>query len=51
MEAVRESASLSAEDALEKGVIDLIADDIPQLLRRINVRQVKINGKSNDFFP
>ena len=45
MEAVRESASLSAEDALEKGVIDLIADDIPQLLRRINVRQVKINGQ------
>lgn len=45
MEAVRESASLSAKDALEKGVIDFIADDIPQLLRRINVRQVKINGQ------
>jgi len=43
--AVRESASLSAEDALEKEVIDLIAADIPQLLKRINLRQVKVLGQ------
>lgn len=41
-EAVRESASLSAQDALEKDVIDLIATDIPELLKRINLRQVKV---------
>jgi membrane-bound serine protease (ClpP class) len=46
MSAVRDSASLSAEDALEKGVIDLIANDIPQLLRRIHVKQVKANGQT-----
>ena len=44
-EAVRESASLSAVDALEKGVIDLIADDIPQLLKRLNLRSVKVLGQ------
>ncbi len=46
-EAVRKSASLSAEDALEKGVIDLIAVDIPQLLRRINMRSVKLLGEEH----
>lgn len=44
-EAVRESASLSAVDALEKGVIDLIADDIPQLLKKIHLRSVKVLGQ------
>jgi membrane-bound serine protease (ClpP class) len=43
--AVRESASLSAQDALEKGVIDLIAVDIQTLLKRINMRQVKVLGQ------
>ncbi len=43
--AVRESASLSAQDALEKGVIDLIAVDIPELLNRINLRKVKLLGQ------
>jgi len=44
-EAVRESASLSAQDALEKGVIDLMATDIPELLKHINTRQVKVLGQ------
>jgi len=43
--AVRESASLSAQDALEKGVIDLIAVDIQSLLKRINLREVKVFGQ------
>ena len=47
--AVRESASLSAEDALAKGVIDLIAIDIPELLNRINLRQIKILGKKTQL--
>jgi membrane-bound serine protease (ClpP class) len=46
-EAVRESASLSAIDALEKGVIDLIADDIPQLLKKIHLRSVKVLGQKH----
>lgn len=40
--AVREAASLSAEQALAKGVIDLIAPDIPTLLQRINGMKVKM---------
>ncbi len=43
--AVRESASLSAQEALEKGVIDLIAVDIQSLLKRINLREVKVFGQ------
>jgi len=43
--AVRESASLSARDALAKGVIDLIAVNIAELLKKINNRQVNILGQ------
>lgn len=42
--AVREAASLSAEDALEKGVIDLMADDTTQLLGQIHGRKVEVLG-------
>jgi len=38
--AVREGESLSAEAALERGVIDVMADDIPGLLKAINGRTV-----------
>lgn len=38
--AVREGASLSAERALEQKVIDLIAADIPDLLKQIDGRKV-----------
>jgi len=38
--AVRESASISAEKALELKVIDLIAVDLPDLLKQLNGRQV-----------
>ena len=44
--AVREAASLSAEDALEQQVIDLIAVDLPDLLARLDGREVAMmNGK------
>jgi membrane-bound serine protease (ClpP class) len=46
-EAVRESASLSAQDALEKNVIDIIAVDMQTLLKRINLRKVKVLGQEH----
>ncbi len=46
-EAVRESASLSAQDALEKGVIDLMAVNIPDLLKKINAIQVNVLGQEH----
>src|SRR5437660_6302263 len=42
--AVRESASITAEKALELRVIDLVAADIPELLKRLNGRVV--DGKA-----
>ena len=42
--AVREAASLSAEDALKQNVIDVVADDVPQLLTRINDRKVHVGA-------
>ncbi len=43
--AVTEAASLSAEDALEKNVIDLIAADIPALLAKLDGRTVTIDDE------
>jgi len=43
--AVRDGASLPASEALEAGVIDLIASDIPDLLRQLDGRKVKIGAK------
>ena len=41
--AVLESASITAEEALDKNVIDFIADDLPDLLKQLDGRE--INGK------
>ncbi len=43
-QAVRGAASLSASAALEQKVIDLIARDIPELLTRIDGREVQVAG-------
>lgn len=40
--AVREAASLSSKDALAKGVIDLIARDLPDLLTKLNGRKLRM---------
>jgi membrane-bound serine protease (ClpP class) len=42
--AVRLAHSLSAEEALRGGVIDLMADDIPDLLAKLDGREVPVGG-------
>jgi len=44
--AVRGAASLSAEAALKEHVIDLIATDLPQLLARIDGREVRLGERT-----
>ncbi len=43
--AIRDSVSVTAEEALELHVIDVIADSIPDLLNKIDGRTVKKKGK------
>jgi len=43
--AVRSAASLSASQALEERVIDVVAADIPDLLRQIDGRRVQVLGR------
>jgi membrane-bound serine protease (ClpP class) len=38
---VRDSAAITAEDALDKKVVDVIAKDLPELLDKIDGREVK----------
>ncbi len=45
IEAVKEGKSISALDALEKDVIDLMANDITDLLKKIDGKIIKINDK------
>jgi membrane-bound serine protease (ClpP class) len=44
--AVREAASLPADEALEKGVIDLVAADMDDLLQQLQGRTVTVMGTS-----
>jgi membrane-bound serine protease (ClpP class) len=45
-QAVRGAASLSANAALQQKVIDVIAPDLPELLRRIDGREVHIDNRT-----
>lgn len=42
--AVREAASISAQEARELGVVDIVADDMSDLLAQVNGRMVTIGG-------
>jgi membrane-bound serine protease (ClpP class) len=44
--AVREAASLTAEEALENNVIDLVADDLNALLAQLDGREVNVKGRN-----
>ena len=44
--AVQEGHSLSADDALKKGVIDLMASSKEELIKKIEGRSVEMSGKS-----
>jgi len=46
VEAVRTAASIPASEALKLHVIDAIADDVPDLLRKIDGHAVKVAGRS-----
>ncbi|WP_066337231.1 NfeD family protein [Azohydromonas lata] len=43
--AVRDAASLDARQALAQGVIDLVADDLPTLLRRLDGRTLAVGER------
>jgi membrane-bound serine protease (ClpP class) len=44
--AVRESVAVGSEEALELGVIDLMADDLNDLLEKIDGREVVVDGET-----
>jgi len=46
VEAVRNAASIPASEALKLHVIDVIADDVPDLLHKIDGRTVQVAGRS-----
>jgi membrane-bound serine protease (ClpP class) len=43
--AVRDGASLPADEALAAGVVDLVAPDLPELLRALDGRKVKLRAQ------
>lgn len=45
-QAVRQAASLSAKQALAKGVIDLMANDTADLLKKLDGRAVTVRGRT-----
>src|SRR3990172_5375971 len=45
-QAVRQAASLSSEQALLQGVIEIVATDVDDLLEKVNGREVNVNGRN-----
>lgn len=46
-EAVRKSVSITESEALKKGVVDLVAVDVPSLLRELDGRTVTVGERSD----
>jgi len=46
VEAVREAVSLTAREALELDVINIVAEDVNDLLRQLNGRELTIKGRT-----
>ena len=44
--AVREAASLPAEEAVKQNVADLLAADLPELLEKLDGRKIKMDGRA-----
>ncbi len=44
--AVAEAAAATADEALELGVVDVIASDVPDLLARLDGREVRVAGQT-----
>jgi len=44
--AVREAASLTAEEALDEKVIDMVAADLSALLKQLDGRQINVKGRN-----
>ena len=47
--AVTEAASLDAQEALQMNVIDFIADDLEQLIKLADKRQIKLNNRITEL--
>lgn len=45
-QAVREAENLTADEALERGVIDLVAESLDDLLKKIDGREVRVIGEA-----
>lgn len=45
-QAVRDAANITADEALQMGVIDIVAPDLPTLLDQIDGRTVQMNGSA-----
>jgi len=45
-QAIRESVSVTAKEALELGVIDLVADSLPDLLEKLDGRKIEKEGRT-----
>ncbi|PSJ45508.1 serine protease [Zobellella taiwanensis] len=48
-QAVREAATLTASEALEQGVIELVAVDIPELLQALDGREIRLHDQPYTF--
>jgi len=45
-QAIRESVSITAKEALEIGVIEIVADSLPDLLKKLDGRKIQKEGRS-----